>query len=83
MPTLTVNVLDDEQDPVSGVKVFLLVHHNIMPDTWLEERTEDDGEAQFEVPRFTKIDVSVKGNLELEGIDIGDDDDDQDVTITI
>ena len=81
MPDLTVHVLDDDQDPVEGAKVFVLIHHNIMPDTWLEDRTDSDGETEFEVPRFTTVDVSVNGNKELEDISIGDED--EDVTVTI
>jgi len=81
MPDLTVNVLDDDQDPVVAAKVFLLIHHNFMPDTWLEDRTDDDGEAEFEVPKFTTVDVHVNGNVELEDISIGEDD--EDVTVTL
>jgi 5-hydroxyisourate hydrolase-like protein (transthyretin family) len=83
MPDLTVHVLDDDQEPVSGAKVYLAVEHNMMPNTWLEEYTDDDGEVEFEVPRFTTIDVYVNGDLEIESIAIGDDDDDEDVTVTI
>ena len=36
---------------------------------------------EFEVPRFTTVDVHVNGNVELEDISIGEDD--EDVTVTI
>ena len=47
MPDLTVNFLDDDDEPVAGAKVFLLIHHNFMPDTWLGDRTDDDGENRI------------------------------------
>ena len=83
MPTLIVHVLNDDQEPMEYSKVFLMIHHNFMPDTWLEERTDSEGETEFDVPQFTKVDVYVDGELEIENIDIGDEDDHQDVTVTI
>jgi hypothetical protein len=81
MPNLNVHVVNTDDDPVPGAKVFILIHHNIMPDTWLEEYTDDEGQADFDVPRFTRVDVSVKGDLELEDISIAESD--KGVTVSI
>jgi len=80
MPDLDVHVVSENDKPISGAKVFLQIHHNIMPDTWLEEYTDSEGHAEFDVPRFTNIDIFVDGDLE-DDIDIAEDD--EGVTIYI
>ena len=72
MPRLNVRVVNNNNRPISGAKVFISVHHNIMPDTWLEDYTDDNGRANFEVPRFTNIDLYVNGDLELEDINMAE-----------
>ena len=71
MPNLNVSVVKNNR-PVSGAKVYLSIHHNIMPDTWLEDYTNGSGQADFEVPRFTHVDVYVNGDLELDDINIAE-----------
>ena len=81
MPTLTINVVDDDDEPVSGAKVFISIHHNIMPDTWLEDTTDSDGEAQFELEENCGFDISVNHNEEESDLSIGQSD--KDITISI
>ena len=71
MPTLNVHVVNNNSD-VSGAKVFILVHHNIMPDTWLKDSTDASGQVEFDVPRFTNVDIYVNGDLELSDINIAE-----------
>jgi hypothetical protein len=72
MPNLNVQVVNSRNNHVSGAKVFVLIHHNIMPDAWLEEYTNADGQADFDISRFTRVDVYVNGDLELEDISIAE-----------
>ena len=79
MPTLTVHVVNEDDDPVEYAKVFLLIHHNFMPDTWLEERTGSDGDADFDIEAYCTVDVSVNGSEEYSDLSIVD----QDLNVTV
>lgn len=81
MPNLNVQVVTENDKPLPYKKVMLLIHHNFMPDTWLEETTDDDGQADFDVPKFTTVDVYVDGDVEDSGISVGDYNDDDSITI--
>ena len=81
MATLTVHIVDEDDKPISGASVFLSVHHNIMPDTWLKETTDSDGDAEFDFDEFVSVDVSVNGTEEESDISVGQSD--KNTTISI
>lgn len=80
MPNLNVQVVGTDDEPIEDAKVFVLIHA-IMPDTWLEEYTDEDGHADFDISDFVTVDVYVNGTLEEEGISLGDSD--EAITISI
>ncbi|MFN0277769.1 MAG: hypothetical protein ACKVRN_04110 [Pyrinomonadaceae bacterium] len=68
MSTLTVEV--SNQKPVSGARIFVTVHHNIMPDTWLEDRTDSSSQAKFSIDGYVVVDISVNGRTQKNGISL-------------
>ena len=79
--SLTVHVLDGDQNPVSGMKVYLNFPNFMLFGGHRESYTDDDGIAEFdEVPTGT-VEVYVDGDLQLEvGVGGGEH---EDVTVTI
>lgn len=83
MGTLTVHVLDEDQNPVAGKKVFCLFPATFlgMLDTHSDEYTDDDGVAEFDEVPVCTAQVYVDGELRLEvGVGVGEY---KDVTITL
>lgn len=78
MGSLTVHVVDDDQNPVSGEKVFC--KFPAIPPTHREEYTDEDGTAEFEDVPVCTVEVYVNGRLQLE-VGVGQNDD-EDVTVT-
>jgi len=79
MCSLTVHVGEDEENPVSGKKVFCNFP-GIFP-AHSEEYTDDDGAAEFEDVPVGTVEVYVNGELQLE-IGVGQNDN-EDVTVSI
>jgi len=79
MGSLTVHVLDEDENPVSGKRVFCNFP-GIAP-THSEEYTDDDGIAEFEDVPVCTVEVYVDGERQLE-VGVGQNDD-EDVTVTI
>lgn len=82
MPDLTVMIVDSENEPVENVQVHLSIHHKWINHTWLRDTTDSSGEVVFDVPSYSKVDISVDDELEEEGFEIGGDDDDDEITIS-
>ena len=79
MGSLTVHVVDDEDNPVSSKRVFC--NFPGIPPTHSEEYTDDDGIAQFDDVPVCTVEVYVDGEMQLE-VGVGQNDD-EDVTISI
>jgi hypothetical protein len=79
MGSLTVHVVDDEENSVPGKKVFCNFP-GIFP-THSEEYTDDDGVAEFDDVPVGTVQVYVNGDLQIE-IGVGQNDD-EDVTVSI
>ena len=78
MSWLNVRVVDDDDDPVEGVRVTIFIHHSIMPDTHLDKFTDEDGIASFDFSDAVSTDVYVRGSCRLEHVDL-----DGEVTVSI
>lgn len=78
MSYLNVRVVDDDDDPIESVKVTIFIHHQLHPDTWLSDYTDDDGEAYFDFDDALSADVYVRGDKRLEHVDLDDE-----VTVSI
>jgi len=59
MSYLNVRVVDDDR-PVRGVKVTIAIQHSMMPDTYLDEFTDDDGTAYFDFADAVSASVRVR-----------------------
>ena len=68
MPYVNVHVVDE--DPVRGEKVTIFVTHEFLPQTWLENYTDDEGRAYFDFESGLSVDVYVRGTKELEGVEL-------------
>ena len=79
MTSITVRVVDDDDSPVEGKRVRIFLTHQIMPQTWLDEYTDDEGRAYFEFDSCLAIDVYVNEECQIEGVD----DDGGEVTVSI
>lgn len=80
MGSLTVHVLDEDQEPVTGGRVRLIFPSRY---THSEEYTDDNGVAEFdEVPWGTTIEVHVNGESQVD-TSLDGSDDHEDVTVTI
>jgi hypothetical protein len=76
MGSLTVHVVDEEDNPISGKRVFCN-----FTSTHSEEYTDDNGVAKFEDVPVCTVEVHVDGDLQLE-VGVGKSDD-KDVTVSI
>jgi hypothetical protein len=79
MGSLTVHVLDEDENPVSGKKVFCNFP-GILP-THSTEYTDDDGMAEFDDVPVCTVEVYVNGRLQLE-VGVGESDH-EDVTVSV
>lgn len=79
MGSLTVHVLDEDQNPVPGKKVFC--HFPGILPTHSERYTNDDGVAEFDDVPVCTVEVYVDGSLQLE-VGVGSSNH-EDVTVTI
>ncbi len=83
MGSLTVHVLDDDQNPVANKKVFcnFLGSQFGIVDTHTTEYTNDDGVAEFDDVPIGEVEVFVDGELQ-QSVGVGQNDH-EDVTVTI
>lgn len=79
MESLTVRVVDDEDDPIAGEEVTIFLTHTIMPQTWLNEHTDDEGRAYFAFDDCVSVDIHVRGECQLESVT----DDGGEVTVSV
>ncbi len=79
MGSLTVHVVDEDENPVSGKKVFCNFP-GILP-THSENYTDDDGVAEFDDVPVCTVEVYVDGTRQLE-VGVGQNDD-EDVTVCV
>ncbi len=79
MESITVRVVDDDDGPIDGEKVSIFLTHTIMPQTWLEARTDDEGRAYFDFDDCISVDIYVRGECQLESIT----DDGGEVTVSV
>ena len=79
MGSLTVHVVDDEDNPVSGQRVFC--NFPGIPPTHSEEYTDDDGIAHFDDVPVCTVQVCVDGDRQLD-VGVGQNDD-EDVTVCV
>ncbi len=79
MESITIRVVNDEDEPIEGKRVRIFLTHWVMPQTWLDEFTDDEGRADFEFEDCLSVDVYVDGDLQLEGVN----DDGGEVTVCI
>ncbi|GAB1365260.1 hypothetical protein MASR1M36_01310 [Candidatus Cloacimonadaceae bacterium] len=57
MISFTVHTQWDDGSPATGRKVFLDIH-SWPSSTWLEDYTDDDGDAEFEIDSSGSIEIS-------------------------
>jgi len=83
MGSLTVHVLDEDQNPISGEKVYCIFPGAVIGILSLNSEcyTDDDGIAEFDDVPTGSVEIYVDGSLQLE-IGVGAYDH-EDVTITI
>ena len=79
MGSLTVHVVDEDENPVSGKKV--LCNFPGIPPTQSENYTDDDGVAEFDDVPVCTVEVYVDGTRQLE-VGVGQNDD-EDVTVCV
>ena len=83
MGSLTVHVLDEDQNPIAGEHVFCRFPGTFlgMLDTQSEDYTDEDGVAEFDEVPVCTVEVYVDGELQLEvGVGEGEH---EDVTVTL
>jgi len=80
MGSLTVHVLDDDGNPVSGKRVACHFP-GVIAGTRSEEYTDDYGVAEFDDVPVCTVEVYVNGELQLE-VGVGTSDH-EDVTVTV
>ncbi len=71
MPWLSVHVVNQESEaPCSGERVKIVIHHGgLMPDTSLEDYTDDDGIASFDFDGGSSVDIYAAGKVLESGVD--------------
>lgn len=79
MRSITVRVVNDDDDPVVGKRVAVWLTHELMPQTWLDDYTDDEGRAYFEFDYCLAVDIYVNGECQIEGVD----DDGGEVTVSV
>ena len=80
MGSLTVHVLDEDGNPISGKRVACHFP-GVIAGTHSEEYTDDDGVAEFSDVPVCTVQVYVNGELQTEvGVGSGDH---EDVTVTL
>ena len=79
MTSITVRVVDDDDSAVTGKRVRIFLTHSFMPQTWLEDYTDDDGRVSFDFDSCLAVDVYVNGECQVSGVD----DDGGEVTVSI
>jgi hypothetical protein len=77
LPYLNVRVVDEDDTPVSGARVVIVIYRDTSPSD-LTDHTDNDGIAQFEFDTGISADIWINGILELLQVGL----DDQ-VTVTI
>ena len=68
MAYLNVRVVDGNDDPVEGKKVTIFISHTLLPQTWLEDYTDDEGRVYFDFDGGS-VDVHVGGECQLSGVE--------------
>ena len=81
MATLTVNVENEDGSPASGIKVTVFHSDGFLPQSYIEDYTDDDGVAELDVPNYCTADVHADGAEQLSDIQITGSD--EDVTISL
>ncbi len=80
MGSLTVHVVDEDGNPISGKRVACHFPR-IVAGTHNDEYTDDDGVAEFDDVPVSTVEVYVNGELQVEvGVGSGDH---EEVTVTI
>ena len=77
MRFLNVRVVDEDDRPVSGARLVIVIYRDTFPNN-LTDHTDNDGIAQFEFNSGTSADIYINGILEL--LQVGLDDE---VTVSI
>lgn len=78
MESICVRVVDHNDDPVEGKLVTIFLHHWVLPATYVEDYTNEEGRAYFQFDDCVSVDVHVGGSCQLEEID-----DEGEVTVCI
>ncbi len=83
MGSLTVHVLDENGEPVSGKEVFVNFVGSFMGlvDTHLEDYTDSDGTVEFDDVPTGSVEVYVDGDLQVT-VGVGQNDH-EDVTVSL
>lgn len=77
MPYLNVCIVDEDNTPVSGARVVIVISRDTFPNN-LTIHTDNDGIAQFQFGSGISADIYVGGILELLHVDL-----DREVTVSI
>ncbi len=77
MPYLNVRVVDEDDTPVSGARVVIVIYRDTSPNN-LTDHTDSDGIVQFEFDSGISADIYVNGILELLHVGL-----DREVTVSI
>ena len=84
MGSLTVHVVDSDDDPVSGKRVycsFVGIHILGLADSHSEAFTDDDGTAEFDDVPVGEVEVYIDGQLQTS-VGVGQNDQEH-VTVTV
>ena len=68
---LNVRVVDEDDTPVSGARVVIVIYRDTFPNN-LTDHTDNDGIAQFEFDSGISADIHVNGILELLHVGLDD-----------
>ena len=71
MPYLNVRVVDEDDTPVSGARVVIVIYRDTSPNN-LTDHTDNDGIAQFEFDSGISADICINGILELLHVGLDD-----------
>ena len=71
MPYLNVRVVDEDDTPVSGARVVIVIYCDTLQNN-LTDHTDNDGIAQFEFDAGISADIWVNGILELLQVGLDD-----------
>jgi macroglobulin-like protein len=71
LPYLNVRVVDEDDTPVSGARVMIVIYCDTSPNN-LTDHTDNDGIAQFEFDSGISADIWINGILELLQVGLDD-----------